>query len=103
MARSLARNPLVLGGAAARTGIAGLMQAERRALAEDLHALANQIRAAERREETSDSFNDGVTWALLWIENTANRLTETRPVCDLAVQRRSRLRPTTHYTDNPPC
>ncbi|MCM2388984.1 hypothetical protein [Streptomyces albipurpureus] len=58
--------------------IAALIHAEQQALAKELRSLADQIRAAERCEETSDGFNDGVTWALLWIENTANRLTRAQ-------------------------
>ncbi|MGW8066823.1 hypothetical protein ACVV2G_32235 [Streptomyces ziwulingensis] len=55
--------------------------ARRQGLQKDLRTLAANIRtdAETRYDEADPGWQAGVEWALLWIENTASRLTEGRP------------------------
>ncbi|MFD4756412.1 hypothetical protein [Streptomyces sp. NPDC058426] len=55
--------------------------AKRQGLQKDLRALAANIRAeAEGRYDSAEpGWRAGVEWTLLWIENTAARLTEGIP------------------------
>jgi hypothetical protein len=55
--------------------------ARRQGLQTDLRTLAAKIRAdAEGRYDGAEpGWRSGVEWTLLWIENTASQLTESKP------------------------
>ena len=55
--------------------------AQRQSLQKDLRTLAANIRATAegRYAKAEPGWQSGVEWTLLWIENTANQLTEGRP------------------------
>ncbi|MBH1937784.1 hypothetical protein I5Q34_26520 [Streptomyces sp. AV19] len=50
--------------------------ARERSLQRDLRVLADRIRTAAEAQDQTAQFHAGVEWAVLYIENTANRLTE---------------------------
>ncbi|MET8277130.1 hypothetical protein AB0P40_33040 [Streptomyces sp. NPDC079189] len=56
-----------------------LIAAQQQGLQRDLRVLAGRIRAAAAaRPGRSSEFDAGVDWAVLWIENTADSLTQSR-------------------------